>query len=1227
MPDPDGGAGGIHELLTKAVDEAARLLDADGAMVYLIDPTTGNLRFAHDAGIRSERSRVWVRGLELAPGTGMFGRAVVERGVVVTDDYGTDPSFRHATGTDRVVADIGIRSMVVAPLVAGDQVFGALGTFSTRAGAFDQAQIALVRSLADHAAVAMANTRLIEDLDRSTLELAERAEAERTLRDINVRISAAADLSSVLQLAVDEAARLLQADGARIDLVDAGSGLLRWAYASGALQPDDEIWPDDPDETLDQGISGQAVVQSRPFWTGDYQHDERFPHGRGADTYVEASGIRSVMAAPLVGESGAFGALTTFTHRADAWSEAEAGVLEAIAAQAAIAIARMRLIGELERSREENAQRAEAERTLREIAARVSSILDPATVLTQIVAESARLLGSDGARIDLWDERIGALRWAYSTGEAMSEVPEWGRTGGLKPRQAVAGLAFHEQRPVMTEDFLADDRFDTTPEIEAFVRKAGIRAVIAAPLSGEGDEPLGVLSVVSRQPGAYTDTEVELLTALATHASIAMTNAHLMEELARSREDIERRADTNARLIEELERSRLALARRAETERSLRDITARIAALTDPDEVLERVVKDARRLLSTDGAHLTRMGPTGTYLVPVVVAGAGDDATREWLMGMEFPLGAGINGLAAQSGEPVWTFDYLADPRIPHEPDDQAVAERLALRGMAAAPLRAPGGEVMGTLAISTSQPRIFEADDLDLLQGLADQAAITLTNSNLLARMTESEERYRFLVQNAPDLVWSIGPDARITFLSHAVERLTGFRPDELIGQHFGAIVHESSRDVAEIDWTEAMRTTSEEVRGRLSLRHRDGSAVPAEFVAIASLDADGAFLGANGSVRDMRERDRLERELRASEDRYRTLASSSPDLVFATDAEGRYTFLSDRAQTVLGWDKAASLGRHFMEFVAPGFEAVAAASYEEVVTYPDLVHSSRVDFLDGSGRPIPLDINIVGKVEDGVLVGINGVARDMSERTRLERELRRQAGELAAGEERAHLARELHDSVTQALFSMTLVSRSAEMLLATDPEAARTHLTQLRELQREALAEMRALIFELRPGNLESDGLVRALKTHSAALQGRLGLPVVVESDLEDRLPLAAEEVLYRIAQEALHNVVKHAAARQVSVQVQRADGGVRLRVEDDGKGFDPTSVPDGHLGLAGMRARAERVGATFACQSKPGKGTSIEVALGPLALAELQAAAAIGEAATAELSPIETPSIRDG
>ncbi|MFL5777815.1 MAG: sensor histidine kinase, partial [Chloroflexota bacterium] len=169
---------------------------------------------------------------------------------------------------------------------------------------------------------------------------------------------------------------------------------------------------------------------------------------------------------------------------------------------------------------------------------------------------------------------------------------------------------------------------------------------------------------------------------------------------------------------------------------------------------------------------------------------------------------------------------------------------------------------------------------------------------------------------------------------------------------------------------------------------------------------------------------------------------------------------------------------------------------------------------------------------------------------------------------------------------------TRSVELLLDRDAEAARIQLGQLRDLQREALAEMRALIFELRPGNLEQDGLAHALKTHSSALQGRIGLPIVVEGALEPRLPLEIEEVLYRIAQEGLHNIVKHAGARQARVEVKRVAGNVRLRIEDDGKGFDPGKVPEGHLGLAGMRARTEKIGGRFSVTSEAGRGTTVEV-----------------------------------
>ena len=110
----------------------------------------------------------------------------------------------------------------------------------------------------------------------------------------------------------------------------------------------------------------------------------------------------------------------------------------------------------------------EAERTLREIAVRVSSILDPTEVLDRIVVEAISSQ-SDGSRIDLWDEESGSLLWAYSAGDAMRDVPDWGRTSGIKPGEAVAGQAFRDQQPYMTADYLADPRFVTTPAIARFI--------------------------------------------------------------------------------------------------------------------------------------------------------------------------------------------------------------------------------------------------------------------------------------------------------------------------------------------------------------------------------------------------------------------------------------------------------------------------------------------------------------------------------------------------------------------------------------------------------------------------------------------------------------------------------------------------------------------------------------------------------------------------------------
>jgi signal transduction histidine kinase len=245
--------------------------------------------------------------------------------------------------------------------------------------------------------------------------------------------------------------------------------------------------------------------------------------------------------------------------------------------------------------------------------------------------------------------------------------------------------------------------------------------------------------------------------------------------------------------------------------------------------------------------------------------------------------------------------------------------------------------------------------------------------------------------------------------------------------------------------------------------------------------------------------------------------------------------------------------------------------------------------------GYPVPAETTGIAEVADGRAVGAHGAVRDISERERLEVDLRDQAAELAANQERASLARELHDSVTQALFSMGLTLRSLELLLEADPQAAAAKLTELRDLQKDALAEMRTLIFELRPKSLEEDGLEQALRTHAASVQGRSGLSVTVEADLglPERLPIEVEEALYRIAQEALHNVVKHASAASVRILLARVGGEVRLSVADDGIGFDPADIPRGHIGIVGMRQRAERIGAQFDVTTRRGAGTVVSVA----------------------------------
>ncbi|MFC8372534.1 MULTISPECIES: GAF domain-containing sensor histidine kinase [unclassified Streptomyces] len=200
----------------------------------------------------------------------------------------------------------------------------------------------------------------------------------------------------------------------------------------------------------------------------------------------------------------------------------------------------------------------------------------------------------------------------------------------------------------------------------------------------------------------------------------------------------------------------------------------------------------------------------------------------------------------------------------------------------------------------------------------------------------------------------------------------------------------------------------------------------------------------------------------------------------------------------------------------------------------------------------------------------------------------------ELTIAEERSRLAHELHDAVSQKLFSLRLTAQAAARLVDRDPSRAKGELQQVAALAAEAADELRAAVVELRPAALDEDGLVATLRTQIQVLDRAHTARVTFTGHGVRALPAAQEEAVLRVAQEALHNALRHSGGDHVDVTLDRRGGGAVLRVSDDGGGFDPRIVRRAgrHLGLVSMRDRASGVGGRLTVESAPGKGTTIEM-----------------------------------
>jgi PAS domain S-box-containing protein len=525
-----------------------------------------------------------------------------------------------------------------------------------------------------------------------------------------------------------------------------------------------------------------------------------------------------------------------------------------------------------------------------------------------------------------------------------------------------------------------------------------------------------------------------------------------------------------------------------------------------------------------------------------------------------------------------------------------------------AVPLRDAGGGASGLLAITR-----------DITERKRAEAALK-----------ENERLYRTVMEQAKENIFLIDVESRRIVESNATFReALCYAEEELHGMTLYDVVADD-RAVIDANIRRVLEQGSPSVGERKYVR-KDGTLLDVEVSASVIL-RDGKKTLAT-VAHDITERVRAQQLL---EERVATLSGVAGELTLDRPAE---TLLGDLARSVVNASTAVACGvvligeregavNLFGSYGLPeDYTAGLAEAYRAGVDSPSLeAYRSRKPVLvrdlrayilaDPLYAPIhrfvreaPWDIvyslplvsrglalgaiffcflpeGEPGEDEKVFLRAVADQAAVAVENARLFSEARGKA----ALEERQKLARELHDSVSQALYGIALGVETARELLPEDPERAAEPLAYATTLAEAGMTEMRALIFELRPESLEKEGLVAALEKQAAAVQARHGIRVEATFGEEPEASLETKEAVYRIAQEALHNTVKHARASNAKVKLQEDPYTITLEISDDGTGFDAQHDFPGHLGLKSMRERASRRGGTLEVASGPGRGVHI-------------------------------------
>ena len=358
---------------------------------------------------------------------------------------------------------------------------------------------------------------------------------------------------------------------------------------------------------------------------------------------------------------------------------------------------------------------------------------------------------------------------------------------------------------------------------------------------------------------------------------------------------------------------------------------------------------------------------------------------------------------------------------------------------------------------------------------------------------------------------------------------------------------------------------------------------------------DAAGDVNGQLVLLRDITARKVAEDALRKSRAELSALIEYSPAAIIKFSPDGKILMWNPMAEKMYGWTAQEVLGKLLP--TVPEKKLYEKNSFQTRVNQGEVIPYAEVRRLRKDGSLIDIGLSVAPlRDENGAVYGQMSITLDITELKNAEAELLRREKTVALLQERARLGRDLHDSVTQLLYSVTLFAEASQAA-AADGNLERTHqyLMRLSETARQALKELRLRVFELRPSILESEGLVSALRQRLELVEQRSGVESELQVELSYALPAPVELAVYWIVQEALNNTLKHANATQVRVNLSADENGLHLEIADNGRGFDLTNLQEhAGLGVTSMQERTRDLGGSFCIDSAPEQGTRIKITL---------------------------------